>query len=220
MAKRTKRRAKNKRGTTWQKTLKPSILKQLVTIPLFLIVGGLMIMLTIAWLGRKTVHISFANGFPPVIDFGVDVPKASPLSTTPQLEDLNSIRIAIKLLPPRLQENTGDISRRVIEELQQSELRRDSVWCCANIIAEELAAHVSIDTRIRGGDDHCKEVYRAVQAFLCAIDCYSGDLDGDQARTKEALDRFQKAENLQVDSKLGRRTFSAMLNRLRRKVLH
>lgn len=168
-----------------------------------------------AWMGRTTIQISFKDGLPPQIETvsGYKVPGMQVLPNPPIDETI----IPINMLPESLQIDRGKAISKIIELERRSRERRDNIWDCCDIIGKHIAAHVSIDTTLVG--DEKKEVYRCIQILLKTINCYDGQIDGDQSRTREAVVKFQKDKRLEVDSKLGVRTFKAMIIELAKNIM-
>lgn len=183
----------------------------------FLVVAVFLVMMTYAWMGRRTVEISFSKGWPPIFRTRPDKPKEEivELSVTNQ-DALGDTLIPIGLLPEGLRGSRQEALLKIAKLYQESEGQRDNIWHCCRVISLEIALHGSIDTRVLAEDDYRKEVYRAIQILLNVIGYWDvgrdGQLDGDQGRTKVVLGRFQKAkEELKLDWKLGPMTFRAML---------
>jgi len=177
-----------------------------------LVVVTISVMAIYAWIGRKTIKISFDEGWPPSVEVTPDKSKEEVVQlSVASRRDSEKLVIPIDLLPEGLQGSRDEVLLRITTLWQAGEKQRDSIWQCCYTISMEIALHGSIDTNVRADDDHTKEVYRAIEIFLNAIGYYDGQLDGDQGRTKAALDRFQNEKGLGVDSKLGRKTFRAMV---------
>lgn len=168
-----------------------------------------------AWMGRTTIQISFKDGLPPQIETvsGYKVPGMQVLPNPP----IDETMIPINMLPESLQIDRGKAISKIIELERRSRERRDNIWDCCDIIGKHIAAHASIDTTLVG--DEKKEVYRCIQILLKTINCYDGQIDGDQSRTREAVVKFQKDKRLEVDSKVGVRTFKAMIIELAKNII-
>ncbi len=214
-----KRKAKrNVKASKFFKWLKAHITS--MGIGLFLIISCLVVVIVsmmaiYAWMGRKTIEISFDEGWPPSMEVSPDKPKKEVVElSVPTRDDSEELVIPIDLLPKGLQGSREEVLLRITTLWQGREEQRDSIWQCCYTISMEIALHGSIDTKVPGNDVHTKEAYRAIQIFLNVIGYYDGQLDGDQGRTKTALDRFQNENGLRVDSKLGRKTFRAMIIKL------
>ena len=67
-------------------------------------------------------------------------------------------------------------------------------------------------------NEHTKIVYSCVQYCLNVIRYYNGELDGDQGRTKIAIDNFQKACGLDIDGRIGRETWREILRKLAQEI--
>ena len=192
-----------------------------------------LMMVAYAWLGRKTIEISFAEGWPlrfevlsdkqPVVEAGHDDATHGLLGlrSVAKRDEPDRLVIPRESLPEGFPVSRDDAVHEIKQLWQEKQKDHHTIWRCCEIISQEISAHVSIDTTVRAADDHAKEVFMCVQMFLKALDYYAGELDGDdQGRTKDALDRFQADKGLEVDSKLGRKTWRAMYMMLFRKLPH
>lgn len=127
------------------------------------------------------------------------------------LKEYKDKSVLISRLPTELQGSSDEVVAKTSECTRKLMKYTQSVWFGCSVIEEELSQIRSINTNIISEDDHTKEVYRCVQLFLNAIEYYDGIIDGDQGRTKAALEGFQEAMDLTIDGKLGRQTWYAML---------
>ena len=94
-----------------------------------------------------------------------------------------------------------------------------SVWFCCSEIAKELSQCLSINTNNINEDIHVLEVNKCIQQCLYSTGYYEGVIDGDQGRTKTALERFQRDKNLVIDGKLGRQTWNVLVDTLGHEII-
>lgn len=127
--------------------------------------------------------------------------------------------ILISRLPLEVQGSPDEVITKTSEVVRKLSQYCQSFWYCCSVIGGELSQKLSIDTNLHSEDNHTKEVYLCMQRFLNTLGHYYGSMDGDQGRTKAALEDFQRAKNLMVDGKLGRQTWNAMICEVGQEIL-
>jgi hypothetical protein len=165
-----------------------------------------------AMLTKAAVEVKFDGGIPsikatPQVDKPPPVLSNSFQAQSPSIQGV----VEISRLPEPLRGRPDEVVDKIGDLWQTHQTRCNSVWHCCYIISLEIAMKVSIDTAQIVQDASVKQVYRCIQICLNAIDYYGGQIDGDAARTKEAVEKFQKGNDLEVDGKVGRATWHAIL---------
>jgi hypothetical protein len=207
-----------KASASWARRLTGRIVRAAYTVSLFAWVI-VIIVFVYGMLTKASVEVTFNGGFPSI--------KATPPAGTPPpalvrpvqvpIPDLQGV-LHISRLPESLRGKPDDVVDKVNRLWEDYQKACSSVWYCCSVISIELAMKVSIDTTQSCQDDSARQVNRCIQTCLNAIDCYAGQIDGDPARTKQAVETFQRASNLQVDGKVGKATWHAILVALAQKI--
>ncbi len=169
-----------------------------------------------AWMTRASVEVSFSHLIPTIIRATPQISKPPPLlgrDTEQPIPDARPM-VDISRLPAPLQGKPDEVVDKVTVLWQAHQKASNSVWYCCYVISLEIAVKVSIDTTSTAHDESARCVYRCIQTCLNAIGYYDGEIDGDPARTRAAVMKFQKDNRLEADGKVGKSTWHAILTAL------
>ncbi|MFC1765358.1 peptidoglycan-binding protein [Planctomycetota bacterium] len=122
--------------------------------------------------------------------------------------------IVVDQLPVALQATEADEALSKIDQLcaQSQNSSPESVMALLGILAH-IQNNGVINTNLAADNPDKVQLYQHIQQVLKTLGMYTGPITGEQVSTAQSLKDFQKAQQLEVDGKMGMKTFEALAQR-------